>query len=576
MRLIPFGVAVIAAALYLAGLGEAPFVDPPEGFHAAVARSMETTGDFLTPRLNGVRYFDKPPLLYWSLSAVFTVGGVTPLMARLPSALAAVGCAAATASLGCLLGGARVGLLAGLITAANLGMFLFGRLVKPDLLFLLALTLAWLGFARAYLGRGARRGLALFWGGLGLAALAKDLLGAVGPLVAVAVFFWLTRERPLRPWCPWWGVALFAALILPWYLAVEASNRGFLWYTVVDNHLLNVLRRRVFPDEDVPLSAVEFVAVTAGAFLPWALAVPWALVRALRRHRERPAERLDTLLALWTLLVVGFFTVAPFKLPHYGLPAFPAMALLVARLWDDTVSRARGAPRPRALLIPVAVVFAVAGGAAGAAWAGILPVPREAVLAVDLAARNLAAQGGEIPGPALAGLRHVVAWSALLLGLGTLGMTVAAWRRSAELGATVALATMLAFLPTAGKGMAEFARGRSAEPLALALARRAGPEDLIIHEGPLENSASLLLVVPHRVHVVDGLVSNLAFGATFPEAREVFWDAARLRQAWSAPARSFLVSVVAPDRSAVRGLPPEAVHLLAEVGGRRLYSNRGD
>jgi hypothetical protein len=76
--------------------------------------------------------------------------------------------------------------------------------------------------------------------------------------------------------------------------------------------------------------------------------------------------------------------------------------------------------------------------------------------------------------------------------------------------------------------------------------------------------------------VVDGLVSNLAFGATFPEARDVFWDAARLRRAWSAPARAFLVSAVAPQRSAVRALPSEAVHLLAEAGGRRLYSNRGD
>jgi 4-amino-4-deoxy-L-arabinose transferase-like glycosyltransferase len=576
VRLIPLGVAVVAAALYLAGLGEAPFVDPPEGFHTAVAASMETTGDFLTPRLNGVRYFDKPPLLYWSLSAAFAVGGVTPLTARLPSALAAVGCAAVTAWLGCLLGGARVGLLAGLITAANLGVFLFGRLVKPDLPFLFALTLAWLGFALAYLGRGARRGLALFWGGLGLAALAKDLLGAVGPLVAVAVFFWLTRERPLRPWCPWWGLALFAVATLPWYLAVEASNRGFLWYTVVDNHLLNVLRRRVFPDEDVPLNAVEFVAVTAGAFLPWALALPWAVARALRRHRERPAERLDALLALWVLLVVGFFTVAPFKLPHYGLPAFPAMALLVARLWDETVSRAPGAPRPRALLIPVALLFAAAAGATGAAWAGILPVPRGAMLAVDLAARNLAARGGEVAGPTLGALRPVVAWSALILGLGTLGMAVAAWRRSAELGATVALATMLAFLPTAGKGMAEFARGRSVEPVGLALVRRLGPDDLVIHEGPLENSASLLLMVRRPVYVVDGLASNLAFGATFPEARPVFWDTSRLRRAWTSPARSFLVSVVAPDRSAVRSLPPEAVYLLAEGGGRRLYSNRRD
>ncbi len=576
VRLIPLGVALVAAALYFVGLGDAPFLDPPEGFHAEIAREMAADGDVVTPRLNGVRYFDKPPLLYWLMATGFSVAGVSPLTARVWLALSAVGCAAVTAALGVLLGGPRVGLVAGLIAAANLGTFVYARLAKPDLLCVLCVMLAFAGFTAAYLGRRGRWGLGLFFVALGLAALAKDVLGAIGPLVAVATFLWVTRERALAHWSPWWGWALFAAIVMPWYAAMEAANHGFLWYTFVDNHLLNFARQRVFPDGDVPITALEFVVVTFAAFLPWSLAGPWAVARALRRDWSGPDERAFTLFALWALLVVGFFTVSPFKLPHYGLAAFPALALVVARTWDDALTGKSGALSARALMVPISAIFALAGLAAGAAWAGVLPVPKAAMTTVAIAARDLTAQGQVAAERPLEAFRPVLASCAAVFAVGAVAMAVAAWRRSVELGLTVAVAAMLAFLPSAGRGMAEFARARSAAPIAAALERRVGPGDLVMHEGALENSGSVLLVLPERVRVVDGRVSNLAFGSTFPDARDVFWDAAQLRQAWAGPGRRFLVSVRHPESSVVRSLPPDTVHLIATAGGRRLYSNLAD
>src|SRR6185436_7720928 len=100
------------------------------------------------------------------------------------------------------------------------------------------------------------------------------------------------------------------------------------------------------------------------------------------------------------------------------------------------------------------------------------------------------------------------------------------------------------------------------------------PTDLLAHEGALENSASLLLSVHQPVHIVEGLQSNLAFGATFPEARKIFWSASRLHEVWSGPGRCFLVSTVEPAQSVARTLAP--VHLLAHGGGRWLYSNVAD
>lgn len=573
MRGVPIAVAVVAAALCFVGLGSAPFIDPPEGFHAEVAREMGASGDWITPRLTGVRYFDKPPVPYWLMSVSFAVSGPTPSAARFWSALAAVGCAAVTAWVGVHLGGARVGLLAGLMVVANLGVFLYGRIVKPDLVFVFAITLAWAGLLLAYLGR---RTLLLFYAGLGLAALSKDFLGALGPLAVLGLFLWLTGERPARVWFPWWGLLVAAGIALPWYLAVEARNPGFLWYTVIDNHLLNFARQRVFPDEDVPLNALEFVLVTAVAFLPWSLAAPFGVARALRRPWAAAVDRLWLLLALWALTVVGFFTVSPFKLPHYGLPAFPALALLAARVWDDALGGARHALRPRALLVPVLAVFALAAVALGASAAGVITVPRGGLAAVDVATRNLAARGEPPPASPAETWQPVVRRAAVVFALGAGLMALAAARRSLSLGVAVALATMVAFLPVAGEGMAQYARSRSTAPVIEALRSRLRPGDVVIHEGALENSASLLIALGRPVRVVDGLQSNLAFGSTFPDARDVFWDADRLRAEWTEPGRRFLVSVVRPERSVVRALPDRAVHRVVSAGGRWVYSNLAD
>jgi hypothetical protein len=522
--------------------------------------------------VDGVRYFDKPPLLYWLTAAAFSVAGPTEAAARFWPALAGVGIAAVTGWIGTMLGGARTGLLAALLIAANLGLFVFGREVKPDLPFIFFIVLAFAGFVVVYRGAG-RWGLAVAYGSLGLAALTKDFLGALAPLVVIAAFLWITRERPYAVWVPWWGVLLTIAITLPWYAAVELRSRGFLWYTVVDNHVLNFARQRVFPDSDVPLGSLPFLGVTLGAFLPWVLAAPSAIARALRPPWPNAEGRLWALLAFWVVSVIGFFALSPFKLPHYGLPALPALALLVARAWDESIEALPGAPAPRTLLMPIMLLFAMSGIGLVVGSQGWLGLPAGALESVDVPARNLVARGQEPVATPLALYAPILLKSGLLFLVAAAAMLVTSVRRLPAAGLGVALAAMIAFLPMAAEGMALFARSRSARPIVAELARRLGPADVVIHEGPLEDTGSLLLALDRRVHVVEGLHSNLAFGATFPEARDVFWSPARLREAW-AGGRCFLVSTVHPSHSAVRGLQPR--HLLAEGGGRWLYGNVAD
>jgi 4-amino-4-deoxy-L-arabinose transferase-like glycosyltransferase len=368
-------------------------------------------------------------------------------------------------------------------------------------------------------------------------------------------------------------VLLLLAIAAPWYAAVEASNRGFLWYTMVDHHLLNFARQRVFPDEDVPLGALPFLGVTFLAFLPWSLAAPWAVARALRRPWEDAAARLWLLMALWPLVVIGFFTLSPFKLPHYGLPAFPALALLVARLWDECIEAAPGALRPRALMVPIAVTFALAALALGLAAADRLPLPPAALGNVDVATRNAAARGRVSVGAPLEAYLPVIRTCFVIFLVGAAVLAGAAWRRRPALGVWAAVAVTLAFLPAAGDGMAQFARSRSARTVTEALVLRLEPGDQVVHEGPLENSGSVLLALDRPVTIVNGMQSNLAFGSTFPEARDRFWDGARLEREWTKPGRRFLMTGIAPERSVVRTLPPGTARLIAEGGGRWLYAN---
>jgi len=408
----------------------------------------------------------------------------------------------------------------------------------------------------AYLGD-TRRGLLVFYASLGLAMITRDFLDALAVVPVIAVFFWLTRERPVTPWIPWWGVLVAVAIAVPWYLVMEARSPGFLRHVVVDNYLSALTRTRLAADDETPLGLLGFLGLTLVGFLPWALALPWAFMLAFRRPWADARARLWLLLGLWAAIVVGLSALVPFRLPHHALVAFPALALLAARVWDEAIEGATGATTARMLVGPLLALFALVTGVCVAILAGLLPTRVEALAGLDVIAHSRA------------GLA--------IFALATVALMAASWWRATALGVGIALAATIAFLPAvAADARTQLARARSIRPLTAALVSRLQPDDVVMHEGPIESSASLLLVVKAPVHVVNGLQPNLAFGAGFPEARDVFWDSPRLERVWTLPGRAFLISTVDPARSVVRALPPASVHLIAEAGGRRLYSNVGD
>ena len=557
-----------ALALLLPGLAPAPFDDPGEGMHAEIAREILLEGDWITLHLNGVRYFDKPPLLYWLGALSMTAWGPTEPVLRLWPVLGVLAAVTGTALLGARLLSPWAGVVAGLALLTSAGFFAYGHYLRPETLFVAAIQwgFALLMLARAESGRLATLGCAA----LGIAALVKDPLGALGPLAAVALSLALAgRLRPVSRWLPAGGLGLLIAVGGAWYVLVELLNPGFLWYTLVDNHLLNVVRARHFPDEDVPLTGPEFLAVAGLGAFPWVL--PAALTVAgliMRRAWREPREAPWVALSLWAAGVYVLFALAPFKLPHYGLPAYPALALLAARWWEE------GRAVRSVMVLHLVAFSAVALGAGWVYWGDGQGFMGWVLGATDVYTRKEAALGQVASFPVWEDLRSPLGGTALAFGAGSLGLLLAIARGARTLGLLVILGTLLVWMPLVGSAGSLMAESRSVRGMALEVSRRAGPTDLVIHEGPIENSGALEFYAGRRPAILDGRVSVLGFGATFPEARDTFWDRAQLMEAWKRPRRVFLLTIRGPARSAVSLLSRGEVHLLATGGGRWLYSNR--
>ncbi|HYR71435.1 MAG TPA: glycosyltransferase family 39 protein [Candidatus Acidoferrum sp.] len=587
-RLCGAGVAVLlvvalAAALLAPGLGRAPFDDPGEGQHAEIAREM-LGGSWLTLRLNGVRYFDKPPLLYWLTAISFSLFGLTEGAARLAPLLGALLAVGATAVLGVRLLGPTGGALAGLALLSCALFAAFARYVRPESLFVAAIAWGFTGLLVAFERRRRPDGngcpplgecgghswapASIGCAALGGAALAKDPLGLIGPLVAIALAAGLAgRLRPVREWLPPLGLALLLVIGFGWYAVAAVTEPAFLWYTVVDNHLLNVARMRQFPDEDVPLSAIEFlIAVGFGAF-PWILAAAVAVGALVRGRAWRdPAELPWVALALWAVGVLALFTVSPFKLPHYGLPAYPALALLAARAWRDA------APRPRGLIASHLVLFTLAG--AGCAWAaaGDGRAFTEAVFGVsDVYSRKEAAWGQASPYPAWSSLQPLVTWAAAVLLAGAAVLAAAAARRSARVGAWAVAAVMLLLAPVVAIGLAVTSSARAVTVMAAEIRARLAPGDLLVLEGPIENAGAVEFYSGHRPVLLDAARSVLGIGSTFADAAGTFWSAPRFAEAWASARPPYLLTTREPGRSIVASLPPESARLLFAHNGRWLY-----
>lgn len=308
---------------------------PDEGRYAEIPREMLASGDWITPRLNDLKYFEKPPLQYWMTALSFRLFGEDEWTARLPSAALGFLAMLMTAYTAYRIWNTRTGVLAAAALGGSWAYFLGAQYLTLDMTLTACLTFALCSFLLAQTGNaaaGAKTWMLAAWLAAALAVLSKGLIGIVPPALTVIAYTAFRREtellRRLRPAA---GGALFLLLAAPWFIAVQHRNPEFFEFFVIHEHLDRFLR----PEHHRPGAWWYYLPILALALLPW---TPALLKQAIdwckARRRGTVGFSAEWFCAAWAAVIVLFFSVSQSKLPAYILPALPAISLILARAID--------------------------------------------------------------------------------------------------------------------------------------------------------------------------------------------------------------------------------------------------
>ncbi|MGO8803888.1 phospholipid carrier-dependent glycosyltransferase [Candidatus Binatus sp.] len=352
--------ALLAAILYLPGLGRPALWEPDEGRYAEIAREMVISGDYVTPRDDFELYFEKPPLVYWAEAASIKIFGVNEFAVRLPAALFSIGQVVVTAALAEMMLGASAGLFAALALALSPLFFGFARFatLDPALAFFLTAALAAFYVAarnEPFSRPSARRWMLTSAAMLALGTLAKGPIALIlGGAIALA---WMASEGRLRQitqmplvWC----FIIYAAIVVPWFVLAEARNPGFMHFFIVHEHL-----ERYVASSEHGWGPWFFIPIVIGGTWPWIFFVPlgWSAMRAdngLPESAPAPSRRAAArFLVIWFIVILVFFSIPRSKLGSYILPALPPLGIVAG--YGLGRMPALGAASRRRLLAVVAI-----------------------------------------------------------------------------------------------------------------------------------------------------------------------------------------------------------------------------
>ncbi len=333
-RIALWVVALAVAAMWFANLGSHSLFHPDEGRYGEIAREMAQGGDWVTPRLNGLKYFEKPPLQYWMTAAAFRAFGVHDWTTRLWPALAGLLAVAAIGVAGLSQGGAALGAFAALVLAGTLFQSAIAQIVTLDsgLGFFLALAFAGLVIAqRADATPVARRAwMWTTWAAMALAVLSKGLIGIVLPGGALVAYTAITRDFAVwRRLHVVSGLAIFLCIAAPWFLLVSRANPEFAHFFFIHEHFERFLtqeHQRVGP-------WYYFIPLVAVGILPWLAPLVLGLPRAWRSGVPNALGFSWQRAALvYAGFAFAFFSASGSKLPTYILPIFAPLALVLGAL----------------------------------------------------------------------------------------------------------------------------------------------------------------------------------------------------------------------------------------------------
>ena len=319
--------------IWFSNLEYRKLVNPDEGRYAEIPREMVASGDWTTPRLNDIKYFEKPALQYWATAAAYNLFGEHQWTARLWSALTGLLGVLLTFFSGRRLFDQETGWNAALVLGSSLLWVLIAHVNTLDMgvsFFLAAAVYAFVLAQRdAADARQRRNGMLAAWAALACAVLSKGLIGLVLPGAALVLYILIERDWRLLArlhLAP--GLGLFLLITVPWFVAVSLANPEFARFFFIHEHFERFLTRAHGRYQPM----YYFIPVLLAGMLPWTTMLIDALARAWKRDPERQFQA-QRFLLVWAAVVFLFFSASSSKLVSYILPMFPALALLIgARL----------------------------------------------------------------------------------------------------------------------------------------------------------------------------------------------------------------------------------------------------
>jgi 4-amino-4-deoxy-L-arabinose transferase-like glycosyltransferase len=352
---------IALAAVWFATMPMRPLVDPDEGRYAEIPREMVATGDWITPRLDGFKYFEKPPLQYWATAAAYSVFGVREWTARLWTVGLAFLCLPMVFGWTARLYGRTAGFaaLTALVVSPYFELIAHLNLLDAGFAFWLAGAVFAFTLAQCSADKssGERRWMLLAWVAAALAVLSKGIV--VGVLTGGTLVVYTLLERDTRPWRRlhlMLGLPLFLLIAVPWFIAVSARNPSFPQFFFVHEHFarfLTTVHKRAEP-------WWYFLGLLVIGALPWLWALPGACRRAwLESARENQFKPLKFVL-IFSGLTLVFFSVSESKLAPYILPMMPTLAAIIGvHLAENPAFVRRMARFTGGLLLFLAVGFSV-------------------------------------------------------------------------------------------------------------------------------------------------------------------------------------------------------------------------
>jgi 4-amino-4-deoxy-L-arabinose transferase-like glycosyltransferase len=582
--------ALVFAAVYLGSVFTPPLLDDADSSHAEAAREMLASGDYVTLHINGVRYLEKAPLPYWLVAISYRVFGVNEFATRLPMALSVMLLGVLAMVWGRRAFGERAGIYAGAFAYTAAGMFLFTRILIPDVLLSLLIAASLYFFLTALESPSEHWRWYSGYACMALGVLTKGLIALAFPGGTAVLYLAVTGEwRRWREFRLVSGVALFFLIAAPWHILAGLRNtggqngHGFFWFYFVNEHFLRFLGKR-YPRDYNKLPWALYWSLHLVWLFPWSLYLPAAMRTIVDLRKEKIqnfANRTRLLCWILAVLILVFFAISTNQ-EYYTFPAYlPLLMVLadgVARCeWSDCELGVR-----KGWLRTSAALLAGIGVVAGVVLFSLLwksrNLPFEPDIGNVLAKHNMdtdtlsTSHILDLSYESFAALRLPAIIAAITLLIAPLTSFLLRLRRRHYLATWSMALGMAIFLVAAHIALGRFGPYLSSRDLAQQIASRAKPEDRVMIYGDQAFGSSLLFYLQRPIDLVEGRTTSMWFGSTFPDAPKIYLSDADLQRDWNGNDRIFLF--VPPHLKAkVDALLPSRF-FVAEVSGKYIYSNR--